>query len=290
MSRRAQQSVLVIGSSGLVGNAVVLAGQPDHDVTAASRSDQDPNLRVDLRDARSIRRAILETAHPPDVVILAAAVSSVVRCEVDPATTYNVNVVGSRTVVEAAADAKAKVVFLSSDYVFGDGGPHQESDDPAPMNEYGRQKLEVEEIVLSRSANVVVRTCQVFGQDARRANYVLATLDRLVAGEIVHARPDLFGTPTYVRDLAAEIIDLGTGPAAGVWHVAGPEFVSRMNLAQQVARAFNLDAGRILPAEGVSDDVPRPRMAGLRSKRGRPPLRSIDSALAALAREEQATS
>jgi dTDP-4-dehydrorhamnose reductase len=223
-------------------------------------------------------------------VILAAAVSSVVRCELDPAATHQVNVVGSRAVVEAAADAKAKVVFLSSDYVFGDGGPHEESDDPAPMNEYGRQKLEVEEIVLNGSANVVVRTCQVFGQDVRRANYVLATLDRLAAGEIVHARADLFGTPTYVRDLAAEIIHLATRPATGVWHVAGPESISRMDLAQRVARAFNLDVGRILAAESVSDDVPRPRMAGLRSKRGRPPLRSIDSALAALAAEEQATS
>lgn len=288
MSRRPPHTVLVIGSKGLVGNAVLLAGQPDHNVTGASRSDQNPNSRVDLRDARSIRRVILETAHPPDVVILAAAVSSVVRCELDPAATYQVNVVGSREVVEAAADAKAKVVFLSSDYVFGDGGPHEESDDPGPMNEYGRQKLEVEEIVLSRSANVVVRTCQVFGQDARRANYVLATLDRLVAGEIVHARPDLFGTPTYVRDLAAEIIDLATGPATGVWHVAGPDFVSRLELAQRVARAFRLDAGRIQVTERASDEVPRPRMAGLRSKRGRPSLRSTDSALAALVQEEQA--
>lgn len=289
MSPPRPRAILVIGSTGLVGNAVVLAGQPHHNVIGASPSVADSNLRVDLRDARSIRRLIHGTDQPLDVVILAAAVSSVAKCEADRVATYNVNVVGSRAVVEEATDVGAKVVFVSSDYVFGDGGPHVESDEPAPMNEYGRQKLEVEGIVLSQPANVVVRTCQVFGQDARRANYVLATVDQMVAGDTVHAPLDLFGTPTYVRDLAAEVIDLATRPATGVWHVAGPDFVSRLELAQRTARAFGLDAKWIRAAEGSSDEVPRPRMAGLRSNRGRPPLRSLDSALEALAQEEQPT-
>lgn len=290
MSRPTQRTVLVIGASGLVGQAVVRAGVlAGHTVFGTSRWDPDPKRRVDLRDVASIRRAIVETARPPDVVIIAAAVSSVESCEANPAATYDVNVAGSRAVAEAAAEAEAKVVFVSSDYVFGDGGPHLEGDDPAPMNEYGRQKLETEHVVLGRS-NVVVRTCQVFGQDARRANFMLATVDRLAAGEFVHAHTELFGTPTYVRDLAGEIVDLATGTATGVWHVAGPDFLSRFELAQHIARTFDFDVGRILAAETISGEVPRPLKAGLRSTRGRPPLRSVDAGLAALVVEEQSTS
>jgi dTDP-4-dehydrorhamnose reductase len=279
----APTTLMVIGASGLVGTAVrrvgLLAGQA---VEGVSRSDPDPGRRFDLRDIASVRRAIAQGPRRPDVVILCAAVSSVIACEVDPDATREANVAGTLAVVEASADVGARVVFISSDYVFGEGGPHGESDSPAPMNEYGRQKVQAESDVLKHADNVVVRTCQVFGQDSRRANFVLSVVDRLGAGDTVSARPDLWGTPTYVRHLAEEIVALATSTHSGVWHISGPDFLSRFELAQRAARAFKLDTDLVL-ADATSDTVPRPLRAGLRSTRRTNPLPSVDVGLAELA-------
>lgn len=288
MTRATPLKITVIGSTGLVGRAAVHAGlAAGHEVRGTSRSSPNPGLRVDLRDVTSIRRTLLETTPHSDVVVLSAALSRVAGCEADPRATYEVNVAGSQAVIEAAAEAESKVVFLSSDYVFGDGGPHDERDEPSPMNEYGRQKLETERLVLQGPDNLVIRTCQVYGQDVRRANYVLSTIDRLVAGEDVFARADLFGTPTCVRDLADEVVALSASAASGIWHVAGPDFLSRFEVARRAAGAFGLDPSRVRPTEVPLDRVPRPRKAGLRSSRGRPRLQSIGRGLAALAETER---
>src|SRR6185295_6759642 len=94
--------------------------------------------------------------------------------------------------------------FISSDYVFdGIAGPYREDEATNPINVYGAHKLEAEAITLAADgANLVVRTCQVFGDDPRRTNFVVRVADRLRAGETVEAAGDLFGTPTYAPDLA----------------------------------------------------------------------------------------
>jgi dTDP-4-dehydrorhamnose reductase len=278
------RTLLVIGASGLVGAAVVRAARlAGHAVDGVSRFDPDPLRRLDLRKADSVRAAIERGPRRPDAVILCAATSSVVACEVDPTATREVNVAGTGTVVDTAAEVGARVVFISSDYVFGDGGPHTEAESPDPMNEYGRQKVQAEDLVLEHANNVVVRTSQVFGQDSRRANYVLSVVDRLRTGEAVRARADLWGTPTYVRYLAEEIVALATGEPSGLWHIAGPDFVSRFDLAQRTARAFNLDVNRVSADTTASDTVPRPFRAGLRSIRLANPPMSLDLGLAELA-------
>lgn len=260
------KALLVIGAGGLVGRAVVNAGiSAGSAVVPTTRLDPMPDRRVDIRDAASIWRAVVEREPQPRVVVLTAAQTSVVRCETDPAGTRLVNIDGTGAVADAVAKTGAKLVFLSSDYVFGDGGPHDEDDRPRPLNEYGRQKLEAEACVLGDPNNLVIRTCQVFGQDGKRANYVLATADRLAAGQVVRAREDMLGTPTYAPDLAEEIVALGMGPASGVWHVAGPDFMSRAELARHTARAFELDEQLIVVDDTAIDEVPRPSSAGLRS-------------------------
>ncbi len=163
------------------------------------------------------------------------------------------------------------MTFLSTDYVFdGSSGPYGELDTTNPINVYGAHKLEAEAAVLGTDQrNLVVRSCQVFGNDPRRRNFVIAVVDRLRNGEQVEAAGDLFGTPTYAPDLARAVIDLTLRGAAGVWHAAGESFLSRYELATRVAVAFDCDGGMIaeVQTDRMSDPVNRPRRAGLRNDR-----------------------
>jgi dTDP-4-dehydrorhamnose reductase len=265
--------LVVIGEGGQVGRAVVAAARARGlDVIGTSRRALDPDQRLDLLDPTSIRRVI--QAVGPTHIVLTAAATSVVACQRDPAGTARINVDGSLVVAETAREARARMVFLSTDYAFdGEAGPYDEGARPRPINEYGRQKRVVEEWVSQMPDAIIVRTCQVFGLDPRRENYVLRVADDLRTGIRVQAATDLFGTPTFVNDLVASLLDLTLGQAQGIWHVAGPEFLSRYELARLTAAAAEADVGLVegVPFAAIADDVPRPRRAGLVSIRAHDP-------------------
>ena len=267
----------VIGAGGQVGRALVHAAEAEQvDVVGTQRDAARADLRLDLLDPSSIRSVL--GAIRPTHVVLAAAATSVATCERDPIGTEKVNVTGSLLVAEAARTLGARLVFISTDYAFdGEAGPYDEAAEPRPINAYGRQKRAVEQIVANMPDALVVRTCQVFGSDPRRANYVLWVADQLLAGRRVRAATDLFGTPTFGDDLARSLLELTRGDAQGYWHVAGPDFVSRRDLARAVATAFGAEAALVedVPFAAIDDGVPRPRRAGLTSIRQHdPPLRA----------------
>lgn len=205
-----------------------------------------------------------------------------------------INVDGTASVAAACRRFGARLTFFSTDYVFdGRAGPYPESATPHPINVYGAQKLEAEGIVLDQDArSLVVRTCQVFGSDLHRRNYVLRTADQLRAGETVRAATDLYGTPTFAADLADTVLELVHQGASGSWHVAGERHLSRYDLARLVAVAFGADEANVLAtsADAVSDGVARPRMAGLLTERSdaeRPPMTPLGIALATLAQMDR---
>jgi len=264
--------VLVIGSTGQVGRklAAELVGRREPlVVVAASRSHPDPALQVDLERHQTIERLILTVQ--PDHVILAAAATNVTWCEEHPDRSWAINVLGTETAALVARRVGASFTFISTDYVFdGISGPYGESQPTNPINVYGAHKLSAEVAVMAaNSANLVVRTCQVFGDDPRRSNFVVRVVDSLHRGETVDAAGDLFGTPTYAPDLARGLIDLTLSRASGIWHFAGDRFLSRYELAVMAASAFECKRGAIVEvtADQMEDPVNRPRRAGLRNDR-----------------------
>ena len=274
----------VIGAGGQVGQALVKAAEAqDLDVVGIQRRAANADHRLDLLDASSIRRVL--GAVRPTHIVLAAAATSVVACERDPAGTSKVNVEGSLIVAEVARELGARIVFISTDYAFdGEAGPYDEAAEPRPINEYGRQKRIVEEYVERMPDALTVRTCQVFGSDPRRANYVLWVADQLRAGRRVQAATDLFGTPTFVNDLSRSLLELTLGSAQGYWHIAGPDFISRYELARLTAAASGADMDLVegVPFAAIDDGVPRPRRAGLASIRQHDPPFTVTTLRTAL--------
>jgi dTDP-4-dehydrorhamnose reductase len=288
--------VLVIGATGQVGRELVAEltrRSGPLDVVAAARSHPDPARQVELERPETIERLVL--ALEPDHVILAAAATNVAWCELNPDTSRTINVLGTEAAALAARRVGASFTFISTDYVFdGDGGPYLEDAPTNPINAYGAHKLEAEAAVMAAdSDNLVVRTCQVFGDDPRRTNFVVRVADRLRRGETIEAAGDLFGTPTYASDLVRALIELTLSCASGIWHVAGDRFLSRYELANMAAAAFGCERGAIVEvaAEHMDDPVNRPRRAGLRNGRlenaGLRLISPLPEALAALAARER---
>lgn len=283
--------VLVLGSSGQVGRELVARLQAHPSglvVVAGARSADDPELAFRLEDPVSIERIVRRAG--PDHTFLVAAETNVARCEAEPEATAAMNVGGPAAVAATCRSVGSSLTFVSTDYVFdGTTAPSRESDPVNPLNEYGRQKLAAERAVLGDPANLVVRSCQIFGADNRRANFVLRTVDRLRDGETVSVAGDIYGTPTYAPDLARVLVELTLARARGIWHAAGESYVSRYELAVAGASAFGIadPAIRAVSADSLDDGVPRPRRSGLRNDRlhaeGHASMTPLADALAAVA-------
>lgn len=247
-----------------------------------------PNLdRLDIRDAGAVRRYIAETH--AEVVLVTAADPSVDRCEIEPAATRRVNVEGVRNVADAARDIGATFVYFSSDYVFdGEDGPYRETDPVHPINEYGRQKVDAEELAGALQSHIVCRVSGVFGWEPHRRNFVCQVIDRLRTAKDVVAADDQVLCPTYAIELARVVRHLVASGFEGTIHVVGPEALTRAAFASRVAQAFGLDATAIrgVPGSSLKAKAPRPTNSALSDTRlrsvlgrGLPPL---DDSLAAM--------
>lgn len=266
--------VLVVGGTGLVGNALVRAWTArGHEVAAATfHCHPSPGfLRLDMQDEMAVR-ACLEQFRP-DVVAVPAANPHVDFCETHPAETRAVNVTGTLNVARAAKEHGAPMVFYSSDYVFdGKKGSYTEEDAPNPLNEYGRQKAETENGVLGMDPrNLVIRTSGAYGWQWEAKNFVLQVRTNLAAGKKMRLAGDLVYNPTYAENLAAVTADLVESRACGIYHVVGAAAVTRYEFAVMVAKTWSLDASLLesVPAAVFTSPTPRPKQSSLLTAKAR---------------------
>lgn len=289
--------ILVIGATGLVGNALqrVWSGAGAEVVGATYHCHPGPGYRqLDVQDQAAVGR-LLESV-VPSLVALPAANPHVDQCELEPAATRSVNVVGTLGVAKLCAAAGIPMIFFSSDYVF-DGTQEiwTESDAPCPINEYGRQKVAAEEGVMKASgSNLVVRTSGAFGWQWEPKNFVLQILSRLKAGGTMSVSNDVLYNPTWVENLAEITVALAASGQGGIFQVVGADTLYRDAFARLAAEVFGLDPSRIL---GVSSDVfkapaRRPRKSALSTAKVRAavktPILGMAAALALMKEGEAA--
>jgi len=280
---------LLVGASGLVGSHLRTALQ-GRDVTLTSyRTPIVGSIPLDLTDRAAIARVSRDVR--PDVILLAAADAFVELCEREPEATRKVNVDPIRSLTAAVGDGT--LVVFSSEYVFdGLAGDYAEDDDVAPINEYGRQKVEIEALARAVPRHLILRLSGVYGWSAARTSFVAQLVDRLRSGRRFTVPSDQLITPTPAQDLAPAIVDLIEHGASGTFHAAGPEIVARADFAIRAAKAFGLDASLLdaLPTAQLGLAAPRPTRAGLRTEKLRAflgrSLASADSALAAMRERE----
>jgi dTDP-4-dehydrorhamnose reductase len=253
-------TALVIGASGLVGGALVEAlteaGEP---VVGTSCAHPRQGLQgLDLRDAVAVRRCVEQTA--ASVLYVPASLTNVDYCELHPEESFAINVAGVRHL----AACGVRLVYFSSDYVFaGDRGPYRESDPVGPLCVYGRHKVLAEEAV--GAGALIIRTTVVYGAEVQGKNFVYRLRSVLGEHKPLNVPTDQIGSPTYAPNLARAAVALERRGARGVYHVAGPQRVSRYEFAREAAAVFGLDASLIRPVTTpeLGQAAPRPLDAGM---------------------------
>ena len=239
---------LVTGAAGLLGRDLVqaLAGR---EVTAVDLAE------VDVTDERAVEQAL--RGH--DVVVNCAAFTAVDEAETQESEAFAVNAVGPALLAEACARHGARLLQLSTDYVFaGDAAEPYPVDSPLdPRNAYGRTKAAGEQAVRSAlpDRSWVVRTAWLYGEHG--PNFVRTMIRLEGERETVQVVDDQRGQPTWSRDLADRLVamvDAGVPP--GTYHATNAGAATWYDLARRVFELLGADTGRVKPCR--SKDFPRP--------------------------------
>lgn len=259
--------VLIIGASGFVGNEIYTAFHKDHEVFGTyCKTPVAGMIKLDITSQEEVER-VLETIKP-DAVIQPAAQPWVDFCEQNPTGSEKINFTGAKHIIDWCKKNQKYYLFVSTDYVFdGVNGPYTEDALTCPLNIYGSHKLQVEKYVLQEipTLGCIARTTTVYGWEAAGKNFVAKFIKSLEEGKESPVVSDQFATPTFVSDLADAILRLTEEKKFGIYHTAGPEYMSRLDFAQKIAILFGLDQKLIKPisTEELKQPANRPRKGGL---------------------------
>ncbi len=254
--------ILVTGSHGLVGQKTVelFARCRTYTLILTSRQEQsifdEPNLvyrQMDITNKKSIRTVLDELE--PEIIINAAAYVDVDACEHDRATAWQVNASGVENLVHASKLIGAKIIQVSTDYIFdGKNGPYDEQERPSPINYYGKTKLAAENILRTSGISyAILRTLFLYGAGFQtKANFPDKVLKALESGEQVKAPDDQFSNPTLADDVAYAILKVVELNRSGVYNIGGPVWMSRFEFAKKIASAFGHDKRKIIPVKMAS--------------------------------------
>ena len=247
---------LVTGAAGMLGTDLVAAlasrGEP---VTAMDRAI------LDVTDGAAVTDAIARDR--PDLVVNCAAWTAVDDAEAAEEQALAVNAGGAANLAAACARAGARLVQVSTDYVFAGsaGRPYAEDDVPAPRTAYGRTKLAGERAVLDRlpGSGYVVRTAWLYG--AHGPSFVRTMIKLEEQRPTVDVVDDQHGQPTWTVDLARQIIALAHSTAApGVYHATSSGQTTWFGLAREIFGLLGADPSRVrpVPSSALSRPAPRP--------------------------------
>jgi dTDP-4-dehydrorhamnose reductase len=273
-----QTRYLITGATGMLGTDLqaALAGR---EVTALGRSD------LDITDLAAVRAA----AEGHDVIVNAAAYTKVDDAESHEDEARAVNAVGAQNLAIAASENRAKLVQLSTDYVF-DGvatSPYAEDGARDPISAYGRTKGEGEMLALeANDQTFIVRTAWLYG--AAGPNFAKTMLRLAGSHETVKVVDDQLGQPTWTADLAAQIVALLDADApAGRYHGTNSGEATWFDFTREIFRLAGLDEDRVLRTTSAEFVRPAPRPSysvlghGGWARAGLPEMRDWREALAA---------
>src|SRR5246127_3211892 len=242
---------MIIGGTGLLGKALVREWSGDEVLALGSRD-------VDIRDRKHVQEVVGEKR--PRWIVLAAAYTDVDGCESDPRRAFEVNRDGAANVAEAAKTFGAKLLFLSSDYVFDGkkGSPYETEDPRNPQGVYGRSKAEAEVRLLEVLPEVcIARTSWLFGTGGKSFPDTILKLAASRPG--LDVGNDQRGCPTYTVDLARGIIGLCRKDATGIVHVTNSGDCTWFEFACEIVKSLGLETEvRPVSSQQMARPAPRP--------------------------------
>lgn len=265
---------MITGSNGLLGQKLVEQFSRIDKYNLILTSIEEKSVfdekrlmyaQVDTTNRQRLRSIIDE--FEPDVIVHTAAFTDVDRCETERELAWRTNVGSVENLVYAAKLVGARLIHISSDYVFdGKKGPYSELDRPNPISYYGKTKLASENVLrMSEIPFTIIRTMVLYGVAQNvKLNFALWVVKELSEGHTIRVVDDQWGNPTLADDLAFAILKVIEMGRTGCYHIAGPDLVNRYEFAVAIAKEFNFNTKRIQPIQTsqLKQPAPRPLRSG----------------------------
>lgn len=252
--------ILIVGGSSMLGYKISSISKNYEIYYTFYRnkifSDKNNSIKINICDKKECEK-IVELK--PDVIINCAALTNVDYCEKFKDEAYEVNVNGTKNLVEICNKINSKFVHISSDAIFsGNKGCFVEEDTPKAVNVYGKTKLESEKIASLVSNHLILRSSVIFGwiplqylttrdKSIKKMNFALWVIKNLYEGKKIFVVNDQFNTPTLVDNLANNIIELIDKDLTGIFHVGGQSCISRLDFSRKLAEEFGYPTNLIHP-------------------------------------------
>lgn len=226
--------VLITGGSGQLGYDIAKLLEENNTMMYVPTHEE-----MDITDRDSVMMAF--DSFKPDVVFHCAAYTAVDKAEEDKERCYDINVNGTKNIVDASDIYGSKVVYISTDYVFhGDkNGIYETSDITDPINYYGYTKYLGEQEVMKNSNNLVVRISWVFGINGK--NFVKTMLRLASSRDEISVVSDQVGSPTYTYDLARLLVDMVNKNKSGIYQATNEGYCSWYEFAKYIFEVSGID-------------------------------------------------
>ncbi len=226
--------ILIIGANGQLGSDLCRQISPTS-LAALTHSD------IEITSMKSVRCVCEE--HKPDIIINTAAFVRVDDCETEIDECFRINALGSRNVAVVAQELQAKLVYISSDYVYGGSVesrtvPFTEFDIPIPINTLGRSKVAGERFARSFcNRHFIIRTSGLFGiagSSGKGGNFVETIIKLAHEQDELRIVKDQVFSPTYSCDLARKIIEIASTECYGIYHITNKGMCSWWEFARKI--------------------------------------------------------
>jgi dTDP-4-dehydrorhamnose reductase len=245
--------ILITGSNGMLGTDLLKllrnemspsSHNKNLEVIEAPHEKLDISLKDKVSDFVSI--------HTPDIIINCAAFTNVDKCETERETAFNINAMGPKYIASAAKNCGARVIHISTDFVFDGNGdrPYVEEDQTNPLSEYGRTKLEGEKNIQNFcNSFLIVRTSWLFGH--KGVNFASKMLELAEHKKELSIVTDEIGSPTYTPDLAKALWTLIKQECEGIINVSNYGSCSRYEWAEYIfkTQGYNININQIKSSE-----------------------------------------
>ncbi|ADQ14090.1 dTDP-4-dehydrorhamnose reductase [Halanaerobium hydrogeniformans] len=253
--------VFLTGGTGQLGSALInLLRDKNIEYSAPTRKE------LDLKNKEKIKCSI--SKYKPDIIIHSAAYTNVEKAELEKDLAYKVNVESTKWIAKSVKEIDAKLLYISSDYVF-DGKKeeaYENYDLPNPINYYGLTKyLGEKQIKTITDKAFIIRTSWLYGKNGN--NFVKNILKLTKSNQKIKVIDDQIGSPTYTNDLAELILNIMKTKKYGIYHAVNEGFCSWYHFALEIVRAKNIKVNvKAIKSEKFISNIKRPKNSRLSTK------------------------
>ena len=259
------KKILVIGAKGMLGRDLVetlRTSFPEDEITGWDVEE------IDIQEERNTITRIEN--FEPGVIINLAAYTDVDGCDLNESKAFAINAEGTKHVALGAVTCGAKLVTLSTDYIFDGekGSPYLEEDPPNPLNVYGRSKWKGEQYVQELVEDaLIIRTQWLYGKHGK--NFVASILRQAREKAVLSVVNDQIGSPTYTVDLSQAISLLIDRNAGGIFHVANSDSCTWYHYARTILKLSGIEGVRVVPisSKELASPAVRPAYSVLDTKK-----------------------